>query len=371
MAEEEDFYKALWDKAKTRFAKFVAVGTVLHNYAHILELLLRLRQACDHPQLVVASRQRLGQKKSSRSTIQDLAREAERLAGDVAMEEEQNGSPEEETITAAEAECMLCMEAMEMPMLSACGHHFCRECIERYVANELHAMQGSGEVLCPTCGVPLNPEELRVLAETDTVMAVTKDAPSPPAAALPEEDVAMEEVQGVWASSSKLDALMQELVELRRTEPHSKAIVFSQWTSMLDLVEGPLRKGGVRFVRLDGSMVQQHRESAVRQFREEADVKVFLISMKAGGLGLNLVAANHVFLLDPWWNPATEQQAIDRVHRLGQKKPVVVTRFIIANTIEERILELQSKKRQLVQGALGTRELKRMREEELSMLFSE
>eukprot|EP00339_Tiarina_fusa_P029346 CAMPEP_0117012802 /NCGR_PEP_ID=MMETSP0472-20121206/10693_1 /TAXON_ID=693140 ORGANISM="Tiarina fusus, Strain LIS" /NCGR_SAMPLE_ID=MMETSP0472 /ASSEMBLY_ACC=CAM_ASM_000603 /LENGTH=142 /DNA_ID=CAMNT_0004715957 /DNA_START=1914 /DNA_END=2339 /DNA_ORIENTATION=+ len=140
---------------------------------------------------------------------------------------------------------------------------------------------------------------------------------------------------------------------------------------MLDLVEEPLRELGVEFVRLDGSMSQQNREIAVQSFNNNPIVKVFLISMKAGGLGLNLVSASTVFLLDPWWNPATEQQAIDRVHRLGQKRPVVITRFIISGTIEERILELQDKKRRLVQGALGrhSKELRKIRLDELRLLF--
>jgi SNF2 family DNA or RNA helicase len=100
-------------------------------------------------------------------------------------------------------------------------------------------------------------------------------------------------------------------------------------------------------------------------------VKIFLISMKAGGLGLNLVSASRVFLLDPWWNPSAEEQAIDRVHRLGQTRPVFVTRFVIEGSIEERILELQEKKRKLVQGALGARgkELRQIRLEELKLLF--
>jgi len=93
--------------------------------------------------------------------------------------------------------------------------------------------------------------------------------------------------------------------------------------------------------------------------------------MKAGGLGLNLVAASHVFLLDPWWNPATEEQAIDRVHRIGQKRPVIVTRFVVKGTVEERILELQEKKKMLAQGALGMRqkELRQIRIDELKLLF--
>jgi SNF2 family DNA or RNA helicase len=163
---------------------------------------------------------------------------------------------------------------------------------------------------------------------------------------------------------------MQELTELNERDPTIKSIVFSQWTSMLNLVEIPLKAAGIRYVRLDGSMSQAHRENSIRSFRSDPNTKVFLVSMKAGGLGLNLTSASHVFLLDPWWNPATEDQAIDRVHRLGQTRPVVVTRFIIKDTIEERIMELQQKKKNLAQGVMmRTKELRQIRIDELRLLF--
>lgn len=136
------------------------------------------------------------------------------------------------------------------------------------------------------------------------------------------------------------------------------------------MVEIPLQQAGIRFVRLDGSMPQAQREHSIRTFRTDPGTNVFLVSMKAGGLGLNLTSASHVFLLDPWWNPATEDQAIDRVHRLGQIRPVVVTRFIVKGTIEERILELQQKKKQLAQGVMmRNKELRQIRIEELRLLF--
>jgi len=156
------------------------------------------------------------------------------------------------------------------------------------------------------------------------------------------------------SSSSKINALLDELnilynkQNIENKDENIKCIIFSQWTSMLDLLESPLKKMGLKYCRLDGTMAQNNREFQVKKFNTDDNVKVFLVSMKAGGLGLNLVAASHVFLLDPWWNPATEEQAIDRVHRIGQTKPVVVTRFIIKNTIEERILELQEKKENVI-----------------------
>jgi SNF2 family DNA or RNA helicase len=130
-----------------------------------------------------------------------------------------------------------------------------------------------------------------------------------------------------------------------------KALVFSQWTSMLDLLEEPLRQKALAFVRLDGST--RDRAGVVERFQTEPEVGVFLVSLKAGGVGLNLTAADHVFLVDPWWNPAVEEQAFDRAHRIGQDKPVFVYRLVAQETVEERILALSSDKRALADAATG------------------
>ncbi|MDB4988132.1 MAG: SNF2-related protein [Myxococcaceae bacterium] len=141
--------------------------------------------------------------------------------------------------------------------------------------------------------------------------------------------------------SSKLDLLMETLEEAL-SENH-KALVFSQWTSLLDLVEPELVARGVRFTRLDGST--SDRGAVVKSFQDDPSMSVMLLSLKAGGTGLNLTAADHVFLLDPWWNPAAEDQAADRAHRIGQDRPVLVHRLIAADSVEEGILALQEKKR--------------------------
>jgi len=149
--------------------------------------------------------------------------------------------------------------------------------------------------------------------------------------------------------SAKLDSLIPTLVELA-AEGH-KTLVFSQFTSLLDLVEPRLATSGLRWVRLDGST--RDRRACVEQFQSDPECPVFLISLKAGGLGLNLTAADHVVLLDPWWNPAVEAQAIDRAHRIGQHRTVIATRLIAADTVEQRILELQAKKRALAEAVMG------------------
>uniref|UniRef100_A0A061QS03 Atp-dependent helicase-like n=2 Tax=Tetraselmis sp. GSL018 TaxID=582737 RepID=A0A061QS03_9CHLO len=136
-------------------------------------------------------------------------------------------------------------------------------------------------------------------------------------------------------------------------EPPDKVLVFSQWTSMLDLLEAPLRDAGINFRRLDGTMSVAQREAAVEDFKADPQVMVMIMSLKAAALGLNLVAANHVVLLDLWWNPTTEQQAIDRAHRIGQSREVHVTRITVEGTVEDRILALQEEKSRMVAAAFG------------------
>ena len=151
------------------------------------------------------------------------------------------------------------------------------------------------------------------------------------------------------AGSAKVSVLLESLDEAA-SEGH-KALVFSQWTSFLDLVEPHLREAGIAFERLDGSTVD--RQGVVERFQAPEGAPVLLISLRAGGTGLNLTAADHVFLLDPWWNPAVEEQAADRAHRIGQERPVSVYRLVARETVEERILALQERKRALAEAALS------------------
>ena len=150
-------------------------------------------------------------------------------------------------------------------------------------------------------------------------------------------------------TSSKVKTLVEKLEEV--TNSGHKALVFSQWTSLLNLIEPHLQSKDIRFVRLDGST--KDRQGVVERFQNNDDIPIFLSSLKAGGTGLNLTEADHVFLVDPWWNPAVEDQAADRAHRIGQTKSVIVYKMVTKDTVEERILVLQDRKRQLAETALG------------------
>ncbi|MFH0945383.1 MAG: SNF2-related protein [Planctomycetota bacterium] len=176
------------------------------------------------------------------------------------------------------------------------------------------------------------------------------------------------DVTRVDEESAKLRVLLPRLAEI--VDEGHKALVFSQFTSLLDIVERRLNEEQIVFERLDGST--RNRPARVERFQTDPACQVFLISLKAGGLGLNLTAAGYVFILDPWWNPAVEAQAIDRAHRIGQTRRVMAYRLIGRDSVEEKILELQSSKRDLADALIcgdGSL-LQKMTEEDLALLLS-
>lgn len=152
--------------------------------------------------------------------------------------------------------------------------------------------------------------------------------------------------------SIKLEELSREVEENITTSGH-KALIFSQFLGMLDLIRKKLTGDGITYEYFDGSTSAVDREKAIRNFQENDDCRVFLISLKAGGVGLNLTAADYVYIVDPWWNPAVEQQAIDRTHRIGQTKNIFAYRMICIDSIEDKILQLQDKKRSLAKELIA------------------
>ncbi|HET6179040.1 MAG TPA: DEAD/DEAH box helicase [Candidatus Sulfotelmatobacter sp.] len=168
--------------------------------------------------------------------------------------------------------------------------------------------------------------------------------------------------------SAKLEALLAQLREVL-DEGH-KALVFSQFTSLLKIVGERLNESGVVYEYLDGAT--RDRQARVERFQDDPSCRIFLISLKAGGVGLNLTAAEYVFILDPWWNPAVEAQAVDRTHRIGQQRPVFAYRLITRYTVEEKILELQNSKRDLAAEIIGaeSRVIRNLKPEDLELLLS-
>ena len=169
-------------------------------------------------------------------------------------------------------------------------------------------------------------------------------------------------------SSAKLDVLFSQLQEL--TAEGHKTLVFSQFTSLLAIVREQLDKAKITYEYLDGKT--RNRQERVERFQTDPNCKLFLISLKAGGVGLNLTAADYVFLLDPWWNPAVEAQAIDRTHRIGQTKQVFAYRLITRGTVEEKVLQLQDTKRDLADAIISANNsvIRGLKREDLELLLS-
>ncbi|CAH1452492.1 unnamed protein product [Lactuca virosa] len=341
---EKDFYDALFKRSKVKFDQFVEQGRVLHNYASILELLLRLRQCCDHPFLVMS--------RGDTQDFSDLDKLAKRFLkggnnNNDTMEEGKEMPSKayiqevvEELRKGEQGECPICLEAFEDAVLTPCAHRLCRECL-------LSSWRNPASGLCPVCRKSVSKQEL-ITAPTDSRFRV--------------------DVDKNWVESSKVSALLKDLESFRSTG--SKSIVFSQWTAFLDLLQIPLSRNNISFVRLDGTLNQQQREKVIKQFSEESDILVLLMSLKAGGVGINLTAASNAFVMDPWWNPAVEEQAVMRIHRIGQTKSVSIKRFIVKGTVEERMEAVQARKQRLISGALTDQEVRSARIEELKMLFT-
>jgi non-specific serine/threonine protein kinase len=168
-------------------------------------------------------------------------------------------------------------------------------------------------------------------------------------------------------NSAKLEEIVREIEE---NAGNHKILIFSQFLKMLDLIKGHLEKHKIKYEYLDGKTTD--RADRVNHFQEDDSCRVFLMSLKAGGVGINLTEADYVYLVDPWWNPAVEQQAIDRTHRIGQKKKVFAYRMICKDTIEEKILLLQDKKRDIAKDIISTEDgfLKKLSQNDIIDLFS-
>ncbi|RLM78541.1 hypothetical protein C2845_PM12G15810 [Panicum miliaceum] len=338
---EKDFYEALFRRSKVKFDQFVEQGKVLHNYASILELLLRLRQCCDHPFLVMS--------RGDTQEFADVNKLAKRFlrGGNSPVNGDSSCLPSRafieevvQELQKGEGECPICLEAFEDAVLTPCAHRLCRECL-------LSSWRSATAGLCPVCRKSMSKQDL-ITAPTDSRFQI--------------------DVDKNWVESSKISALLQELEVLRSSG--AKSIVFSQWTAFLDLLQIPLSRNNFSFARLDGTLNLQQREKVIKEFSEDRGILVLLMSLKAGGVGINLTAASSAFVMDPWWNPAVEEQAVMRIHRIGQTKTVSIKRFIVKGTVEERMEAVQARKQRMISGALTDQEVRTARIEELKMLFS-
>ena len=338
---ERDYYEAMYTKSQAQFNTFVEAGTVLNNYAHVFDLLIRLRQAVNHPYLVIFSNTALA------------------AAQEGALSSSNKGASGANDLEI----CALCRDPPEDPVVASCTHIFCRMCASEY----LEAAEPGTSTCCPACNAPLSVNlHLDANENLSVQQAVSKGKRKVPKSFLSRLNVRE------FQSSTKIEALREEIHDMLEADPSAKAIVFSQFTSMLDLCQYRLEQTGISCVKLSGSMSLKAREQVIDRFTHDPDVCIFLMSLKAGGVALNLTAASHCFLIDSWWNPATEQQAFDRIHRLGQFKPMRCVKLVISNSVEERVIALQQKKNLIFEATVGgdVEALGRLTEDDMKFLFN-
>lgn len=162
-------------------------------------------------------------------------------------------------------------------------------------------------------------------------------------------------------SSSKVEALLS-ILKASSKKPGTKTVIFSQWTSFLNIIQAQLDANGYNYARIDGTMRANQRDASLTALESDPECTIMLASLAVCSVGLNLVAANQVILADSWWAPAIEDQAVDRVHRLGQKKPTTVWRLVMNDSIEDQVLNIQAEKRKLMMTAFQEKTGKRMKE---------
>ncbi|OQD69551.1 hypothetical protein PENPOL_c002G06438 [Penicillium polonicum] len=314
---EQDFSRSIMTNSTRKFDTYVSEGVMLNNYANIFGLIMQMRQVANHPDLILKKKTQAG--------------------FNVAV-------------------CCVCDDPAEDAIRSQCRHEFCRQCAKDYIQS---FQDDSKHVDCPQCHIALSIDlEQPTLAEYEE--SVKKNSII--------NRISMES----WTSSTKIEMLLYELFKERSKSHTPKSIIFSQFTSMLQLVEWRLRHAGFNTVMLDGSMTPAQRQKSIEHFMTKPEVEVFLVSLKAGGVALNLTEASRVFIVDPWWNPAAEWQSADRSHRIGQQRPCVVTRLCIEDSVESRIIQLQEKKANLIRGTLNKDQaaaLEKLTPEDMQFLF--
>ncbi|ESW20203.1 hypothetical protein PHAVU_006G189200 [Phaseolus vulgaris] len=379
--EERDFYSRLEADSRAQFQEYADAGTVKQNYVNILLMLLRLRQACDHPLLV------------KRYNSNSLWKSSVEMAKKLTQEKRLSLL---NCLEASLALCGICNDPPEDAVVSVCGHVFCNQCICEHLTGD--------DSQCPTtnCKIRLSMSSVfsKVTLNSSFSDQACNNLPGYSGCEVDESEFCSDSHP---YNSSKIRAALEVLLSLSKPQCCSlqsnsvqstpgkttdglgssscadrlkssnefpenqnvserisnnsvggeKAIVFSQWTRMLDLLEACLKNSSIQYRRLDGTMSVSARDKAVKDFNNLPEVSVMIMSLKAASLGLNMVAACHVLMLDLWWNPTTEDQAIDRAHRIGQTRPVTVLRLTVRDTVEDRILALQQKKRKMVASAFG------------------
>jgi len=338
-------YQQLFDSARCAL-RSLGVHRILRNYSVILEILTRIRQACVSGCLI--PKERIDEAALVLQEIKDRDNQKKLTANEAeAILRRLQGIFDEKT-----TECSVCLESFDendAVVLRTCSHVFCESCVDKVKA-------ASPEPCCPFC------------RETFTSDDVVKKSAASAASRRQGEAVTYTSLDNL-GPSPKLLALGKAINQMK---PDEKGVIFSQFTKFLDRVQPYLTAKGYGFTRIDGTMSASQRVESMRAFSEERDTRFILCSLHAAGVGITLTRGNHCFLMDTWWNVSIENQAMDRVHRIGQTRPVRVVRFIMDGCIEEQMIKIQEVKEALGKGAmqrLDPDEARKARVGQLKSLF--
>ncbi|KAI1490146.1 DNA repair protein rad-5, partial [Biscogniauxia mediterranea] len=374
---ERAVYDHIFTKAQRTFSANIEKGTVMKAYTTIFAQILRLRQSCCHPTLVrnqeiVADEETAGAEADAAAGLgddMDLECLIQRFTATTENEKDANAFGAHvlaQIRDEAVNECPICAEEpMIDQTVTGCWHSACKKCLLDYMnrSTDRHEVPR-----CFNCREPLNYRDLFEVIRHDDDNDSDPDTTTTTAAA--GVNISLQRL-GANESSSKVVALMTHLRQLRREHPRMKSVVFSQFTSFMSLIEPALARARIRYLRLDGACSQRQRADVLARFRAERRFAVLLISLRAGGVGLNLTQARRVYMMDPWWSFAVEAQAIDRVHRMGQEGEVKVYRFITRESVEERMLKVQERKKFIATslGMMTDEEKKLQRIEDIKELL--
>lgn len=394
--QEREVYDYIYTRAKRTFNATMEAGTLLKSYTTIFAQILRLRQSCCHP--ILTRNKAIAAEEEDAAAAADVANG---LADDMDLQElierftSDSGSEEDisnrfgahvlqQIQSEANNECPICAEEpMIEPAVTGCWHSACKQCLLDYIE---HQKDKQELPLCFNCREPINQRDIfEIVHEDDENEGATATAASSSAdlySATPPHSTSHEtekappkkiSLRRIGSdSSAKIAALITHLKRIRTSSPTMKSVVFSQFTSFLDLIAPALTRAHIPFLRFDGTMNQKVRASTITSFTESPKGMVLLLSLRAGGVGLNLTAAKRVFMMDPWWSFAVEAQAIDRVHRMGQEGEVKVVRFVVRGSIEGRMLRIQERKKFIASslGMMNEEEKKMQRIEDIKELLS-
>eukprot|EP01083_Nonionella_stella_P022097 61100_1 len=346
--EERVIYNKNYDEAKKQYAQFKTTKNVMSRYVHLLGMLTKLRKICTHPCMVFNRASLLDQE--GNTNVMDFASTTDvldRMHEDIVRRINEMSS-------LIEYECPICFELTELNgvVLSNCGHVFCRDCCE-----ELERQ------LCPICRGRFTSRDMvrieHVLKskqldekhkeefETYKVHGIEKksgDEGADEEIDYGKYDELLEKYCDPMCASSKINALMERLEYIEQHHNGDKVLVFSNFTHCFKIIGQTLKDKDIEYIKFDSSLSRKQRAKTLDYFNKSEECKVLLISARCASVGLNLMCANHVIFVDPRVNPGLDNQAIGRCWRIGQNKTVYVSRLIMENTIEEKILSMQQGK---------------------------